>query len=93
MTIVATNLLLSVGMLLFAIRVQSLFGRSLAGHAWRFFMVAASIATAVEVIALSVLSGLVVLPLWWREGGSLLFRATLVYAVYHFYKVWKLPAR
>jgi hypothetical protein len=56
-------------------------------------MVAASIATAVEVIALSVLSGLVVLPLWWREGGSLLFRATLVYAVFHFYKVWKLPAR
>lgn len=80
--------LLALGILLFAAKVAGLFGKSLAGNAWRYFTVASAVLVAISLIALLGALGAIVLPAWWREGSALVFRALLAYAIYHFYKAW-----
>jgi hypothetical protein len=80
--------LLASGILLFAAKVAGLFGKSLAGNAWRYFTVASGVLVVISLIALLAALESLVLPAWWREGSALVFRAILAYAVYHFYKAW-----
>jgi hypothetical protein len=82
------NFLLTAGMLIFAVKLARTFGRSSAGKAWRYFVVATAIGVLVTVIALAAALDSLDLPAWWREGGSIVFRAALAYAIYHFYKAW-----
>ena len=82
------NFVLTAGMFFFAIKVSQIFGRSSAGKAWRYFVIATAVGIIVEIVALGTALGSLDLPAWWREGGSIAFRALLAYALYHFYKAW-----
>jgi len=87
-TLSVVNFLLTAGALFFAIKASRAFGRSSAGKAWRYFVAAAAISSAIALVALGAALESLHLPTWWREGGSMLFRVALLYAVYYFYKAW-----
>ncbi len=81
--------LIAAGMLYFSLRVSGLFGRSMIGRAWLTFTVAAGILCVISLVALAGTFESLVLPLWWREGSALVFRLSLLYALYRFYRAWK----
>ncbi len=83
------NFSLTAGMFFFAIKVSQTFEGSSAGKAWRYFVIAAAVGITVEIVAVGTALGSLVLPAYWREAGSIAFRALLAYALYHFYKAWK----
>jgi hypothetical protein len=82
------NFALTAGMFFFAIKVSQTFGRSSIGRAWQYFVIATAVGIIVEIVAFGAALGSLDLPAWWREGGSIAFRAMLAYALYHIYKAW-----
>lgn len=80
--------MLAAGMLFFALKVANIFGGSKIGRAWFTFTFSAAVLCVISLVALTGALELITLPVWWREGSAIVFRVTLLYALYRFYKAW-----
>lgn len=77
------------GMLWFSLRVYRLFKGGKVEKAWRGFAISSIILVIISCIAAAQAIESIALPLWWREGSALIFRLSLLYAMYSVYVVWK----
>ncbi len=82
------GIVLSVGMLIFSLRLWRFFLGSKIGSACRGFGVSSVVLTVISVVTVLQAGGVVVLPTWWREGSAFLFRLVLFYALYEVYRAW-----
>jgi|SRR3989304_3477623 len=80
---------LGFGMLWFSIRVFDLFKGGSLARAWLGFAVSSGILVVISLAAVAQSFEWLSLPSWWREGSALIFRLSLVYALYIAYRTWK----
>ncbi len=81
--------ILGFGMLWFSIRVFKLFKGGTVEKAWRSFALSSIILVVISLVAVAQAMESIMLPIWWREGSALIFRLSLVYAMYNAYITWK----
>src|SRR5208282_4814165 len=81
--------ILAFGMLWFSFRVLKLFKGGKVEKAWRGFALSSIILVIISLVAVAQAIESIMLPIWWREGSALIFRLSLVYAMYNVYIIWK----